>query len=44
VAVLGDLPARPAVLLVLRLVTWIARAAGYQRNPRPGYLDLRKQR
>lgn len=30
----------PLLLLALRLVTWIARAAGYRRNPRPGYIDI----
>lgn len=30
----------PGAILVLRIGTWVARALGYPRNPRPGYLDL----
>lgn len=33
----------PGVLGVARLVTWTARGLGYQRDPRPGYIDLTRR-
>ena len=33
----------PAVILALRVGTWVARALGYGEDPRPGYIDIRKR-
>ena len=34
----------PAVVIALRVITWIGRALGYPRDPRPGYIDLTGKR
>lgn len=34
----------PTLLLVLRVVTWAGRLAGYGEERRPGYIDLTGRR
>ena len=34
----------PAVVIALRVITWIGRGLGYPRDPRPGYVDLTGKR